>query len=198
MRITRALTAIAVGIAITLTGCGDDEPTNQTHTAANGDKFNDADVAFVSEMIQHHAQALSMVDLTIDRNLDPEVAQRAEEIRMAQAPEIERMAAWLNAWGEPVPETMRDHTNAHKGGHMEMGDMPGMMSADDMSALENASSREFQSMWLQMMIEHHEGAIAMAQTEQDDGQNAAAVALAAQIEAAQSREIDQMQAMLGR
>ena len=63
-------------------------------------------------MIQHHAQALSMVDLTIERDLDPEVQQLAERHPCRSGPEIETFSDWLTDWGEEVPETMRDHVNA--------------------------------------------------------------------------------------
>jgi uncharacterized protein (DUF305 family) len=75
-------------------------------------------------------------------------------------------------------------------------DMPGMMSADDMDALENASDSEFQDMWLEMMVEHHEGAVEMAETETEDGQFKDAVDLAGQIIDAQKQEIDTMQGLL--
>jgi uncharacterized protein (DUF305 family) len=68
-------------------------------------------------------------------------------------------------------------------------DMPGMMTAEDMDALENASDEEFQDMWLQMMVEHHEGAIEMAETQQADGQLKDAVDLAGQIIDAQEKEV---------
>ena len=89
----------------------------------------------------HHAQALSMVDLTMERPLDPEVQQLTERIREAQAPEIQTFSGWLTDWDEEIPETVRDHANAH--GDHDMGgdtgtDMPGMMTADDMTALEEA------------------------------------------------------------
>ena len=173
-------------------------------TEVSTTEHNDADVTFASDMITHHAQALSMVDLTLDRPLDPEVQALAEDIRAAQGPEIETMADWLTKWGEEVPETMRDHANA---GHdmddmaddmddMDHDDMPGMMTADDMDALENASDSEFQDMWLEMMVEHHEGAVEMAETEQEDGQFKDAVDLAGQIIDAQTQEIDTMQGLL--
>ena len=119
-------------------------------------------------------------------------------------PEIETMADWLTQWGEDVPETMRDHVNSgHDMGDMsdnmdDMGDddMPGMMTSEDMDALENASDAEFQDMWLEMMIEHHEGAIEMAETEQGDGQFKDAVDLAGQIIDAQQQEIDIMRGLL--
>jgi uncharacterized protein (DUF305 family) len=193
------LAAIVVALAglFALAGCGDDEaPADETRTASNGDEFNDADVAFATEMIQHHAQALSMVDLTLDRPLDPEVAALAEDVRAAQAPEIEEMTDWLTAWGEPVPETVRDHANAHGDGEMDMGDMPGMMSAEDMAALEAASDAEFQDLFLEMMIEHHEGAVDMAKDEQSDGHYAPAIDLAERIESSQTDEIELMQGLI--
>jgi uncharacterized protein (DUF305 family) len=197
----KKLAAVMAALAalLALAGCGDDEeqPTNETRTASNGDEFNDADVAFATDMIPHHAQALSMVDLTLDRPLDPEVQQLVEDIRTAQAPEIEQMTDWLTAWEEPVPETMRDHANAHGEGGLEMGDMPGMMSAEEMAGLESASDAEFQDLFLEMMIEHHEGAIEMAKTEQSEGHFKPAVDLAKSIESSQTEEIELMQGLLG-
>jgi len=206
---TRALSALALTLALGagLTACGDDAGSSGTSgsaTEVSTTEHNDADVTFASDMITHHAQALSMVDLTLDRPLDPEVQALAEDIRAAQGPEIETMADWLTKWGEEVPETMRDHDNAgHDMDDMsdnmdDMGhdDMPGMMSADDMDALENASDSEFQDMWLEMMVEHHEGAVEMAETETEDGQFKDAVDLASQIIDAQKQEIDTMQGLL--
>ncbi|GAB3264362.1 hypothetical protein GCM10027448_40180 [Nocardioides dilutus] len=203
----RAIAAIALA-GLLLTGCGDDQ---DGAGAQNGDSradHNDADVAFASDMIQHHAQALAMVDLTVERDLDPEVQALAEAIRAAQGPEIETMTDWLTQWGEPVPATVRDHVNAEgdeHGGDGEHGDvdmddtgadMPGMMSEEQMDQLEGAGDPEFRDLFLEMMIEHHEGAIEMARTEQADGKYAPAVELAEQIEAAQAAEIATMQALL--
>jgi uncharacterized protein (DUF305 family) len=74
--------------------------------------------------------------------------------------------------------------------------MPGMMSDEDMTALEKATGAEFDQMFLTMMIEHHEGAIEMARTEQADGEYADAKALAEDIETAQTEEIQTMQGLL--
>jgi len=184
-----------------LAACGndDDESEHEIHTAANGDRFNDADVTFATDMIQHHAQALAMVDLTIGRQLDPEVQQLAEDIRMAQGPETERMTDWLTDWDQPIPETVRDHANAHGDGDGDMdmnSDVPGMMSAEEMAELEAAQGEEFEQMWLERMIEHHEGAIEMAQVEKSDGNFATAIKLADGIESSQQDEITTMQSML--
>ncbi|HEY0775417.1 MAG TPA: DUF305 domain-containing protein, partial [Nocardioidaceae bacterium] len=107
MRYTRALAATAAALTLTLGGC------SSTESSAGGEGFNDADVDFTTDMIQHHAQALSMVDLTMGRGLDPEMVELTEQIRAAQAPEIEKMVDWLEEWDQPVPETSRDHANAH-------------------------------------------------------------------------------------
>jgi uncharacterized protein (DUF305 family) len=203
--------ALAAALGLTLAACGDDSDSDgsasATQTASNGDVFNDADVAFATDMIQHHAQALAMVDMTAGRPLDPEVQKLAEQIRGAQGPEIETMTDWLTAWDEEVPETMRDHSNAgHDMDDMEGmgedessmgGEMPGMMSSEDMDRLESASGAEFQDMWLQTMVEHHHGAIEMAQDEVDNGAFDAAVDMATSIVSSQQTEIDQMDELLG-
>ena len=184
-----------------VTACGsDDEPEQdqKSQTAANGDKFNDADVTFATDMIQHHAQALKMVDMTMGRDLDPQVEQLAEQIRTAQVTEVETMVDWLTAWDKPVPATVQDHANAHSDGDMEMDtDMPGMMTNEEMDDLEAAQGAEFQTMWLEMMIEHHEGAIEMASAEEADGEFADAVAMAKSIQSSQQDEIDLMQGLPG-
>ena len=202
-RTTRALGALTLTAAMALTAaaCGNDDANTASSSEVSTTKHNDADVEFASNMLQHHAQALSMVDLTQGRTLDPEVQQLAEQIRDAQAPEIETFTDWLTDWDEEVPETVRDHSNA---GHDmdDMGDsmndenMPGMMTSDDMGALEDASDAEFQTMWLEMMVEHHEGAIEMAETETSDGQYKDAVDLAGDIVESQSAEIEKMEGLL--
>ena len=202
-RTTRALSALTLTAALALTAaaCGNDDASTGTASEVSTTEHNDADVEFASNMLQHHAQALAMVDLTIDRPLDPEVLQLAEQIRDAQAPEIETFTDWLSDWDEEVPETVRDHSNA---GHDmdDMGDsmndenMPGMMTSDDMGALEDASDAEFQTMWLEMMIEHHEGAVEMAKAEQGDGQYKPAIDVAGNIVESQTGEIETMKGLL--
>ena len=200
--------AAGLAVLLTLSACGGNDEADAPQKLSETE-HNKADVTFATDMIQHHAQALSMVDLTMDRNLEPEVQELADSIRAAQSPEIETMSGWLQEWGEEVPSTMRDHVNGGHEGHgdedgsmsdsMEAmdDDMPGMMSAEDMDALENASDAEFSDMWLTMMIEHHEGAIEMSETEQDEGRFKPAVDLAGTIIESQTAEIDTMEKLLG-
>jgi uncharacterized protein (DUF305 family) len=164
---------------------------------AAGSDHNNADVSFATEMIPHHAQALAMTDLAVGRPLDQDVVVLVDTIRAAQPPEIELMADWLQEWGEPVPETVRDHAHGgHDGSSEGMEDMDGMMGEEQLAELEDASGAEFEELWLTMMIEHHEGAVAMAETEVDAGSFAPALALAEEIASSQTDEIEQMQAML--
>jgi uncharacterized protein (DUF305 family) len=217
---THARRATAAALFLTLTtaglaGCGEDDTAGGTpaaeHTAANGDVYNDADVEFATEMIPHHADALVMVDMTQGRELSPEFARLTEDIREAQAPEIELMADWLTDWGEEVPETSRDHVNSHMGdgdgdmgmddGDTGMGDGMGDgmgMDPDDLDDLRDSGAGMFESMWMRMMIEHHEGAIEMARTEQADGVFPGAIDLAKSIETSQTAEIELMEELLDR
>ena len=201
-RPTLLLTALLLAVPA-LAACGGDEssPDAATQTAANGDEFNDADVAFATDMIPHHAQATEMVNMTRGRGLDPEVQQIADGILATQTTEIETMVDWLTAWDQPVPPTSQDHANAEgegEGEGMEMeADMPGMMSEDEMSELKAARGEEFQTMWLEMMIEHHQGAIEMAQAEQSGGQYQPALDLAENVETAQAEEISVMEKLQG-
>lgn len=193
-----AVVLAAAFALFSVAACGDKSADpGATQTAANGDTFNDADVRFASDMIPHHAQAIQMVNMTMGRELGPTAQELAEDVRDAQVPEIEQMVDWLTAWGKKIPRTATDHANAHGDSGDEMHhDMPGMMSPEQMAKLESADDTEFRDMWLEMMIEHHRGAIEVAQTEQEDGVFGPAVKLAERIEAAQQREVETMERLL--
>lgn len=196
----RALVTVAL-LALSLSACGGEDAADE-RPALSSTEHNAADVEFATSMIQHHAQAMSMVDLAAQRELDPKVQRLAEDIRAAQGPEIETMVDWLQEWGEEIPETMRDHVNM--GHHGDIGEamegmdteMPGMMTAEDMTALQDATDAEFQDLWLTMMVEHHEGAVEMAETERDAGQYRPAVELAGGIVDQQTAEIELMDGLL--
>jgi uncharacterized protein (DUF305 family) len=156
-----------------------------TGTPASG-PHNQADVTFATDMIPHHAQALVMADMALVHGTSPDFRALATAIKAAQKPEIDQMSGWLVGWGEQVPDS-----GGH-GGHMGMG----MMSDQDLDDLSRARGSGFESMWLRMMIEHHEGAIEMSQTELRQGSNAEAKELAQSIITSQSAEIEQMEKML--
>ncbi|GAA2526751.1 DUF305 domain-containing protein [Pilimelia columellifera] len=177
--------AVCVGVAMALSGaaCGDDENAAPGGAAAT---FNQADVDFATGMIPHHEQAIEMANLVDAQGQSAEVGALAEKIRDSQGSEITTMSGWLVAWGKPVPSPGVD-------GH---ADHPGKMSDAEMKKLSDASGKAFDTMFLTMMVEHHEGAIAMARDEIAKGANAEAKELAKQIEQAQTAEIAAMRALL--
>lgn len=170
----RAVLAVA-GVAV-LAACGGEGSAGQP----GGAEFNDADVTFAQNMIPHHEQAVEMAQLAATRAANPEIKALAGQIEQAQEPEITTLRGWLKAWGQPEdPEA----------GHGAHDGMDGMMSEEDMSHLESMRGAEFDRMFAEMMIDHHEGAIAMAEAEIADGANPDAIALAEEIKRAQADEV---------
>lgn len=212
--LTQVMTAATAVAALTLAGCGtateDSAPTGSTGSDKSSESaetaedagsevsadHNTADVDFAAGMIPHHAQALEMVEMADGRPLDPEVEELAAAIEEAQAPEIETLTGWLETWQADVPDV--DSMTAQDMEQMEgMDGMEGMMSAMSMRQLENAPDQAFQDVWLALMLAHHKGAVAMAETEIAEGQNPDAVALAEEIKAGQSAEIETMKSLIG-
>jgi uncharacterized protein (DUF305 family) len=204
MRITRTsrsrivLPALLTG-ALLLSACGGSDTTVTTGTtpsaaatsagARAGEAKNAADVDFVSGMIPHHGQAIDMADVASRRATNAKVKDLAGRVKAAQSPEIATLAGLLTGWGEPVPAAT-GHSTGMPG--MDHGDM-GMMSAKQMSDLGKASGAEFDRMWVDMMIAHHQGAVTMSQAAIAGGSNAQAQQLAQTIIDAQTKEIGELQ-----
>ncbi|MDZ3745225.1 DUF305 domain-containing protein [Pseudoglutamicibacter cumminsii] len=214
MKRTHVLSALAVASTLALAACGEatesrntDATTSATSTATTtaettetttatteADReisadHNDADIMFAQMMIPHHQQAVEMSEVLLAKDDIPaEVVEFAQRVIDAQGPEIDRMNAMLEAWGQqPVTGDM---------GEMDHGGMSGMMSEEDMTALEDAKGTEAARLYLEQMTAHHEGAVDMARDEVADGQNPQAIALAEQVIEDQEAEIAQMQQML--
>jgi uncharacterized protein (DUF305 family) len=177
------LTGGLLALAVVLTGCAGDS----TDQSAD---FNDADIAFAQGMIPHHEGALMMSEVAVERATDPRVIELAQRIEAGQDPEIELMTGWLAQWGQPL-ESGDEHGMDH--GSDGMGGMDtGGMDLDNMPS----AGPEFDRMWLESMIEHHDGAVEMARTELDEGRNPEAIDLAHTIIDTQTREIEEMQQLL--
>ncbi|CAI9418038.1 hypothetical protein HIDPHFAB_03170 [Nocardioides sp. T2.26MG-1] len=192
---TLAAVALLAASGLTLTACGDDtsgDSDGQAQSSDTATSFNDADVTFAQQMIPHHQQAVEMAQMADGRATSAEVKELAENIEAAQGPEIETMTNWLEEWGQEVPSGDMEHGDMGHGG----GDMAGMMDDEQMSDLEDAMGGSWDQMFLEMMIEHHEGAIEMAETEVDEGESPEAVALAEKIITDQQAEIALMQDLL--
>ncbi|SEB83471.1 DUF305 domain-containing protein [Streptomyces sp. TLI_105] len=208
-----ALVGALAGAGLLLTACGTDDGTSGTEhggtsatssvtpsatasaPAAGADSapgaFNDADVMFAQMMIPHHEQALEMAELADGRAEDPEVKKLVAAIEQAQEPEIRKMKAWLKGWGKPESA---GHGSGHGSGH----GMSGMMSDQDMKDLAATKGKAFDRKFAELMIAHHDGAVAMAKDEQKNGSNATARKLADDVVRTQSAEVDQLRKILDR
>jgi uncharacterized protein (DUF305 family) len=185
---------VAIATVLSTSSCSSRASEPQSATPSSGETlapaaFNDADVAFVKGMIPHHQQAIDMSALVPTRSTDDAVIKLAADVSAAQTPEIQVMKVLLVQWSAGDEEGQQQ-------GHGDMA-MDGMMDPATMTKLESLRGTEFDTLWLQSMIGHHEGAITMAQTEVASGTNDDAKRLAQQIIAAQQAEITQMKQMLG-
>ncbi len=198
----RHLTIIALSGAVGLAACGSSDsapssisaPPGTIDSAASASAASDfkaADVEFAQSMILHHQQAVDMADIALGATAGASetVIDLATRIKGAQEPEMEMMSGWLTAWGQP----MQMDTSMSQG--MPMSD--GMMTDDEMTSLRDVKGAEFDTMWTEMMIRHHRGAIAMAEAVKTSGSNTDVIAMADQVITAQQGEIAEMEAMLG-
>lgn len=162
-------------------------------------KFSPADVAFMSGMIHHHAQAIEMSLMVPTHGTSSQLQTLAARIINAQNDEINRMQQWLRERDQAVPEVHVSGTDVmvHGGGH-DMH-MPGMLTPEQMQELASAHGEAFERLFLTFMIQHHQGAVTMVHelfatdgTAQDD----AVFKLASDVQADQTTEIARMESML--
>ncbi len=154
-------------------------------SGSSNSNYTGADVMFLQMMIPHHQQAIDISNLAMKSSQDPELLALAKIIARDQAAEITQMKAWLKDAG--ASEDM---------GH-SMDGMGGMLSTEELSALNAATGKEFDILWLTGMTDHHDGAIHMTQMI-EDAQNAEIKAFGEKVVADQSAQIKQMKEMLQR
>ncbi|MGI9588255.1 MAG: DUF305 domain-containing protein [Dietzia maris] len=200
------MTAAAAAVLLGLSACTSDETdtasetttavettatsgSSTTEQAEESAQHSEADVMFAQMMIPHHEQAIEMSDIILSKDDVPaDVTSLAEEIKAAQGPEIQQLTDWLDQWGEPTqPEDMDMD--------MDMG-MEGMLSDEELQQLSDAPGPEAAELFLNQMIAHHEGAVAMAEDQVENGTYPPAVDLAQTIIDTQQQEIDTMRQLL--
>lgn len=200
MKKTLTISALGLASVIALAGCAGTSGTTpsssmpgmgqtgmgmSSSSAPAASDHNAADTMFTQGMIPHHAQAVEMSDMMLKKQgMDSRITALATKIKAAQAPEIEQMTGWLRTWNEPAQMAS---------GH-GMGD--GMMGEDDLNKLNTAQGAEAAKLFLTGMIAHHQGAVAMSQTEISQGKNPDAIQLSKAIVTSQTAEIKEMQDLL--
>ena len=151
-------------------------------------EHTEADVHFMHGMIPHHGQALEMAALVPSRAATEAVRAMALRMEISQRDEIALIESWLRSRGEPMP----DHA-----GHVMTA--PGMLSTEQMDRLRAARGEEFDRLFLEYMIQHHEGAITMVRTlfaTSGGAQDSEIFQFANDVETDQRIEIDRMRQLL--
>jgi len=161
--------------------------------------YTEADVQFMSGMIHHHAQAIAMSKLAPTHGAGSSVRILTERIINAQTDEIRLMQQWLRDRGQPVPEPSPKGMKMMMNGEEHTMLMPGMLTEEQMKQLEAANGKEFDELFLQLMIQHHSGAVTMVKNlfnSYGAGQDETVFKFASDVNVDQSTEIARMQRML--
>jgi uncharacterized protein (DUF305 family) len=207
----RGIAGVSALAVLVTAACASSRPTSQTTTSATAavspaqqarndsshPAYTPADVHFIAGMIGHHAQAIQMAGWCASHNASPSLRPLCERIVVGQNDEIAFAQRWLRERGEYVPP-------ADPRGHIMQGSdmpmlMPGMLTPQQMTQLDAARGREFDRLFLQYMIMHHQGAITMVQqllAAPGAAQDGPVFRFASDVNADQTTEINRMTLML--
>ncbi|MGV3708835.1 MAG: DUF305 domain-containing protein [Gemmatimonas sp.] len=162
-------------------------------------QFSPADVEFMQGMIPHHAQAVIMGRWCATHAARADLKVLCERIVVAQGDEIRIMRRWLAERKQDVPDSMATRHVMKMNGMTHEMMMPGMMTDEQMAALDKARGAEFDRLFLVGMIAHHEGAITMVRelfSHGNAGHDGTVFQFATDVEADQSAELHKMRLML--
>lgn len=140
--------------------------TAAQHTPRNAvpaRQVTEADLHFMSGMIHHHAQAVLIAKWATTHGASAELQRLCERIVVGQSDEIVLMQTWLKDKGAPVPEATPGPMKMKMGSMTHEMLMPGMLSDDELKALDAARGTDFDKLFLAGMIKHHEGALTMVE-----------------------------------
>ena len=198
-RLLAAALALTLAIPAVVAGAAQQGPDPRPRPDLVRGPYNQADVAFMQGMIPHHAQAVVMAKMAKTHGAREDVRVLCERILVAQSDEITLMRNWLRDRGEVVPAADATHHKHTMNGVAHEMLMPGMLTPEEMAALDQARGPEWDRLFLIGMIKHHEGALTMVDdlfeaygALQDDDM----FKFASDVYADQTTEIDFMQKML--
>ena len=185
------LSAAAAATVLVVSACGTQKtgagaqsgdtgtmPGMSQSAPASEASFNDTDVAFAQMMIPDHQMTAKMAKLAEKKAASKDLKSLAAQMRQGQSQAVATLRDWLTAWGKPASS--------------DMAAMPGAMSDKDMDMLASMTGMQFDMMFAQMMIKHHEGSMRMARDEQAKGASADAKAMAAKMLKKQRAEVEQL------
>lgn len=195
----RAAVALVFLLVAALTGCADDPPEGNDGayptpapespipSSVSPEDVNEADITFVQLMVPHHDQAVEMSNIMIDKDdVQEDVVGLAEQIRDGQEPAVETLDGWLETWADGAPPPSQDPFDTANG----------MLAPEQMQELDEADGPTASKLFLDLMLAHHEGSVALAETEVADGKNPAAVQHARNVVSTQETEIATIKEML--
>ena len=182
-----AVLAITATAVLPASGCvviaGPESSTNQGQASS---EYSANDLMFAQMMIPHHEQAVELSELALEVSTSDAIRDLATRIRDGQAPEVDLMQGWLDSVG--VGSMMEAHS-------MEGHGMSGMVSEEDFDTLRSLESPEFDRLFLELMIAHHEGALDMVEMI-SESENSEVSALATAIVEVQTSEIEEMKSLM--
>lgn len=198
--------ALVLGItALALSGCtiniGMGGSGSGAYSVVDESAFSASDVMFAQMMIPHHEQALDMSLIALERSTNDAVRDLAQRIYEGQGPEIEQMETWsgdgaaMGGMSHEMPDGTMMPNDMMGGDMMDSSTMAGMASQEQLAELVSLDSPDFDILFLELMIEHHKGALAMVEMI-DNSTNSEARALAEEISSTQNAEIDEMTELL--
>ncbi len=179
---------VAVVASVAVAGCHH-EPTRAPEASTSSAAMatgSPADVTFLEDMVSHHQQALELAALVPTQSSDPELVAFAAQSATQQRTELQGCQAQLLQWELPLNHAGQDPA-----------DIPGMADKATLDRLRSLRGAAFDTLWLQTMIAHHRGAIAMAQNEIEHGESPEAISIAQSLVPFQQSEISQMNRLLG-
>lgn len=163
--------ALVLGAVFALVSCGGSE---------SGFAPTDIDRLFVAEMIPHHHLGMELIDQATRRVDDTRVRRLVFEMSTYHQSELDRLHDWAEEWNVVPAE-----------------EFPGRIAPDRLAELGTLSGVDYDRRWLEVMIEHHEGAIDIAQRQMDAGSEDAAIEMAESVREVQTKDIEAMSLLLG-
>jgi uncharacterized protein (DUF305 family) len=185
LRTHRRFAVAVVALAFSLTGCSNPHAGASAPAPAPAPArppFNETDAAFAAQLVSQHQQGLDLASLANSRSGRGELKALAQRFIDVHEPEIEQLSELLESWGQQPPEDPG----------LDRGNRPGKITEAEMNTVTSRSGADFDKLFVQLMIRHHQGAIDIVATETAGGKNPRARELADKIGVSQQNEVTEL------